>query len=462
MILTLATVLGLMGCGGKDADDSASAVVDTTRPWNGGLERSDAVWPERRGLVSLRSIIHLHSPWSHDACDGDGLPDGQVNQPCLDDLRYALCKDAIDVAFLTDHPSHAAEQDYDTMLLAQPGDTLVDEGQGPIGVRIDCEGGGSSLWLPGFEDDLMPVAINQHVPGDAEERDRLYNAGTEEGMTALLAAGATVLHAHTEGKDLDVLKQKQDWGLNGVELFNLHAMFGPDIREEDLGLDPFGWAEAATPFTSPDGTAEPDLLFLAVLQDQPPSLEKWDALLARGPMIGTAGTDAHQNTIPLDLRDGERGDSYRRMLRWFSNVILAEGTDPSQVEAGLAAGRLYVAFEALGTPVGFDFYLTDTSGAVHEMGSASGLGTLTLACPTLSADSPQGAEQPAVSAQIMKDGAVWAESCGDHQVTEPGVYRVHVDSVPHHLRPFLGEEPDVWMKPLPWVRSNAIRVSDGR
>ena len=26
-----------------------------------------------RGFVPLRSIIHLHSPYSHDACDGHGF-----------------------------------------------------------------------------------------------------------------------------------------------------------------------------------------------------------------------------------------------------------------------------------------------------------------------------------------------------------------------------------------------------
>ncbi len=30
----------------------------------------------------------------------------------------------------------------------------------------------------------------------------------------------------------------------------------------------------------------------------------------------TVGTDAHENSFPIMLRDGERGDSYRRLLRW--------------------------------------------------------------------------------------------------------------------------------------------------
>ena len=59
-------------------------------------------------------------------------------------------------------------------------------------------------------------------------------------------------------------------------------------------------------------------------------------------MIGTAGTDAHQNVLPILLRDGERGDSYRRMLRWFSNMVLVESGEPTPAtaQAALEAGRL--------------------------------------------------------------------------------------------------------------------------
>lgn len=57
-----------------------------------------------------------------------------------------------------------------------------------------------------------------------------------------------------------------------------------------------------------------------MLIEQAPSLQKLDGLLARGPIVAAAGTDAHENVLPTLLRDGERGDSDRRMLRWFSSV----------------------------------------------------------------------------------------------------------------------------------------------
>ena len=43
----------------------------------------------RRGLLPARGIIPLHSPYSHDACDGDPRDEftGAVDEDCLGDLR---------------------------------------------------------------------------------------------------------------------------------------------------------------------------------------------------------------------------------------------------------------------------------------------------------------------------------------------------------------------------------------
>ena len=434
------------------------APVDTdpaTLPWSGGLAPLAEETPEVRGRTPHRAIVHLHSPWSHDACDGEPLPDGSPDQGCLDDLRRGLCDTRIDAAFLTDHPAHAAEQPYEELFHARPEDTWVEVGGRKVALRVACDDGHEVLWLPGIEDELMPVALDRHVSDDATENDRLYNAADAEAVEADLAAGATVLVAHTEGRDPAALEGLQDLGLAGVEIFNLHASFAPDIRQDDLGLSPTSWMGDIAPFTSPEGTGEPDLFFLAVLQEQTPSVQKWDALLARGPMVAVAGTDAHQNVLPLDLRDGERGDSYRRMLRWFSNVLLVEGEGPEAVEAALAAGRSYVAFEVLGTPSGFDFHVGGT-----EMGGTGPGGTLTVTCPTLSARSPHNLDAPEITATVFKDGQVWQTGCGDFATDGPGVYRVRIDLVPHHLRDFLGDEPDSWIRAYPWIYSNAIRIDE--
>jgi hypothetical protein len=174
--------------------------------------------------------------------------------------------------------------------------------------------------------------------------------------------------------------------------------------------------------------------------------------------VGIAGTDAHQNVLPLVLRDGERVDSYRRALTWFSNHVLADSSDPADVRAALAAGRSYVAFEVLGVPDGFDFTLTDAGGDVYDMGREAPAGTLSVKCPGLAARFPHGLEEPEVSVTVFKDGVAWATGCGEHATDGPAAYRVQVDVVPWHLRPFLGEAPEPYLRASPWILSNAIRV----
>jgi len=464
----------LAACGAPD--DRATDTVATSGPvpWSKLRPALDTQVDTVRGLHPRRAIIHLHSPWSHDACDGDPQPDGIPDPLCLADLRTGLCTTGIDFAFLTDHPSMAAQAAWADLYLAQDGDVFYGQDGAETtdastarALRLACpdrDDGHTVLWMPGIEDELMPVALDHHAGTDATDNDRIYNGTDAEAVQADAAAGATVLVAHTEGRDVATLADLVSAGVQGVELFNLHAMFDPDIREEDLGLDRLGWLADIAPFTDDHGTAEPDLLYLAVHQEQAPSVAAWDALQAVGPVVGTAGTDAHENVMPIDLRDGERGDSYRRMMSWFSNVLLlgGEGTGAADAEAALAAGRLYVAFEVLGTPAGLDFSLTDEDGTTWEMGSTAPPGVLHVACPTLSIDSPQGEHAPEVFATVLRDGEPWREGCGDFDVDGPAVYRVRIDIVPWHLSDFLGEDPDPWMQRYPWVYTNPIRVATSR
>lgn len=444
----------LLACA-PDPDTGPRDTAPDTVPWSKGLPRlADELGPTR-AFSPARAIVHLHSPWSHDACDGG---EGAEDPACLADLREGLCETAVDAAFLTDHPAYAAYHPYEELMQLQDGDAWLSGEDGAVyGSRISCADGHEVHWFPGIEDELMPAGLDRHVSEDAGEADAIYNGYDAATVLAQQEAGGVVLTAHTEGRTLAELEALQDAGLQGTELFNLHAMFDPDKRSEDLGLDATGWITSMSPFVSAEDSAEPDLYFLAVFAEQTPSVERWDALMARGPMVGTAGTDAHQNVLPTELRDGERVDSYRRMLRWFSNILLVEGEDPGRYEQALRAGRLYVAFEALGTPDGFDLHL-EADGAVYEMGSDAPEGTLVVACPTLSASSPRGLEAPEITATVYKDGQPWQQGCGEFPTEGPGVYRVRVEIVPLHLRDFLGKDPDPWLIQYPWVYSNGIRV----
>ena len=438
-------------------DTSDSAVL--TVPWSGGLTPTVQEIPQLRGMTDRRGLIHLHSPYSHDACDGEGLIDGAPDEACLADLRAGLCTTAMDFAYLTDHPSHAAEQDFIDLLLIREDDTPVEQDGVVIAKRLHCDGDHSVLWMPGIEDELMPVGLESHAGQTSEERVSIYNSGTAEALAAERDAGALVFTAHTEGRDRKSLETLVDAGLTGVEIFNLHAMFDPGIRAKDLGLDSLGWLADIAPFTDAEGTAEPDLFFLAVLAEQTPSIEHWDALQRTAPVVGVAGTDAHQNVLPLLMRDGDRGDSYRRMMRWLSNHLLVTGDAPADYDEALAAGRAYVAFELMGTPTGLDFYF-EQDGTIFEMGSRpkSTGGTIHLACPDLSDSSPRGIAVPDIHPTIFRDGEVWKQDCGEFSVEEPGVYRVRIDITPWHLEEFLGEEPAPWLQIRPWIYTNTITI----
>ena len=451
----LAILACLVGCTGNE-DPVDTDVTEEVPAFSRLRPRlSDAVSPVR-DRIPARVITHLHSPWSHDACDGDGIVDGEVNAPCLDDLRRGLCDAGIDLALFSDHPDFASPQSFTD--LWHPGasvEPLMRDGT-PIGGMLACEDGTRTAWRPGIEDELMPLGLTEHVAGTPEERHATYNQYDTEALAAMQAAGANVYVAHTEQRDLADLQTLADAGLTGIEIFNAHAMFSPDIRSQHLGLDGLGWTNDIGPFTRVDGLAEPDLLFLGVLEIQRPSIEAFDDLLQQGPIVGIAGTDAHQNVLRLELRDGERLDSYRRALTWFSNYVYADPSDPLQVEQALARGESAVVFEVMGIPDGFDLYL-DGDG-ITEMGGTGTGGDLVVGCPVLSDASNQGPDTPEVFVSVLKDGALWQSDCGRFPTDGPGVYRVQVDMVPHHLAPYLGDEPETFMRPFPWVLSNAIRV----
>lgn len=454
MLLLLAACSGAPATGPDTAVDTAHHDV----PW--AKQRPALAVTSPGGRAWKRGIIHLHSHYSHDACDNTPEVDGVFREDCLADFRYGLCSTAMDFAFVTDHPSYAAEQPYQDLLLMR-GD---DEAVGGIANRMSCadsigDADHRVLLMPGIEDELMPVGLRRQVSEDPVEADRIYNDTDQEAFTEDMAAGAIVLQAHTEGQDLDTLLARQQMGLSGVELFNLHAMFDPNKREDDLGLDAYGYLDDLAPFITGGTLAEPDLAFLAVYQQQDVSLERWDALNAVAPTIGTGGTDAHENVLPNLASDGERFDSYRRMESWFSNILLVEdtagdGLDAGDYQSALAAARGFVAFESLGTPGAWDVHY----GALEMGGTAPTGDTLVVSCPTLAADSPWSGEAPDIRVSVFKDGAPWQEGCGEWPVQEAAVYRAVAYITPNHLAGFLDDQAATLIHEYPWLYSNALRI----
>jgi hypothetical protein len=292
----------------------------------------------------------------------------------------------------------------------------------------------------------------------------VYGADGAAPIEAVKGAGAVALVAHTEGWTPEQLVSLP---LDGFEMFNLHrnSLKNAGIAAE-LILNKVDKGDF-------DGLPEPDAFFTAFVLDDEVYEATWGTTLARGVRrVTTMGTDCHRNTFPQLLQDGERVDSYRRMMIGFSNHLLvrpkADGSfDDRDLKAALRAGRLYGAFDFLGTPDGFDFTAT-AGGAVHELGDEVSLAqgvTLTLVVPGVR-DLDPSAEPPVLRARLLKareggwdEVATAAEGTLRFTVREPGAYRAEVRMTPKHLRAFIGRRADFIKAERPWVYSNAIYVT---
>ena len=417
-----------------------------------------------RGFTTARGIVHLHSPYSHDACDG--MPrdaQGVPNEPCLEHLRAALCTARIDYAALTDHDDTMADEEFATLFNMRGSDQPVMSGSAQIASRMSCDNGHEVLISVGGENDLMPIMFDRHVTGTVDERHSILNGKSAAAIQAMRDAGALIWVAHTEQHPTDELRMVAP---NGIELYNLHANIDPKIRADFLGLDGYTAISSAVEFadTNP-GHPEPDLALLSFLSPNEPALTRWNELLAEGRHVAaTAGSDAHENALPVMLADGERGDSYRRVMRWFSNIVLvADPKDPVQIEAALAKGRLFAVFEIMGTPEGFDVFATGGG----ELGDTVTFNAthLLVKVPTVRGLDPT-LPAPEIKATVIRlttGGATTVASGNgpdlDVALPGPGAYRVEVSIVPRHLGPYLRDlGPGFAEQELPWIYTSAIYV----
>src|SRR4051812_10598208 len=138
---------------------------------------ASTVIPPLRGLRDARGILHLHSVYSHDACDGNGLPGGAPNTECLAHLRAAICTNHLDFAMLTDHPPHFAEHEFAEDLLLAPGDAPIMKNGAPVANLAACAGDATQkvLIMAGHEgNNMSPLGLERHVDGDIAARLAFY------------------------------------------------------------------------------------------------------------------------------------------------------------------------------------------------------------------------------------------------------------------------------------------------
>ncbi|MCE9576533.1 MAG: hypothetical protein K8W52_25510 [Deltaproteobacteria bacterium] len=460
LFVVLFVVLGA-SCGASDPP---------ARPvWDKGLP-SAAVMGAVRGLEPARGIIHLHSPYSHDACDGDprgasGL--GPVDEACLADLRQALCTDRIDFAALTDHDDSMADEDFASLFVMRDGDQAVTVDGHQVASRITCGDGHQVLVTVGGENEIMPIMLDGHVAGDIPTRHATYNGDDATAVAAMRAAGATIWIAHSEQRTTAHLAELAP---DGIELYNLHANLDPSIRETYLGLPAAGAITAVAEFAdTSDLELEPDLALISFLSASGPALDRWNELLAAGHhLAASAGTDAHENALPIVLADDERGDSYRRMMRWFANIALVtDAADPVAIEDAVRRGQSYVAFELFGTPVGFDAAMLGGAapgGPGALVPDASGL-HYDVTVPTIYRLDPS-LPAPEIRARILYISAAGVTELASGPgpiVTAPyagiGAYRAEITIRPRHLGPYLGHVgAAVADQELPWIYGNPTYV----
>lgn len=460
---TLLCILALAGCGSDDG--GGGAAVDNT-PWGPSVAFRTAATRRADGFLDRRGLIHIHSYYSHDACDDMPIKDGVRDEVCFDDLRRGICQTRHDFLMFTDHPSDFSRTEYPDTLLYRPerGDELVDGANGPTASWAACPDGERTLILAGAESAaVMPVGLEQHVADTVAGRDAIYGSASAAAAAVLQNNGGVVQLAHTENWTPEQLRDRD---INGFEMYNLHAnLLLPAATGKAFQL----LFRAAR---NDPGLAHPDLLLLYIISEDPAYLSRWGSTLASGVRrTTTMGTDAHRNTLRDILADGERVDSYRRLMLWFSNHLLVEAErdgswNDQHLKDALRAGRLYGAFEMLGYPVGFDFRAVIGKQTL-PMGSEVPLAQH----PVLEVDAPAvqnlraDREPPSLTVRILRaiDGGFEevATSSGDLSYTpqEPGAYRAEVRMLPLHLREDMSTDAaELLSRDYVWIYANAIYI----
>ncbi len=416
----------MVDLGGDAAATDADAMgADMGNPWG--------------AYIQSRGLIHMHSIYSHDACDGKGFINGKPNLTCLKQLRTALCKSKFDFTFLTDHPSNMKSytMKQDMLYDATAGDKLWLYNGAPIANLMACPGGHSLLVSVGYESKhMMPLGLHK-LPTNSKHYDGVSDNTPVATIQALVKAlqgyGAVVAMVHSEEKDISA-KTISAGGFGVMEWYNIHANFseliGSDILKFDLqNLGKLGAIVqklvAISPFLSSGvGAPHPDLIYLAFLDVVPKAgFTKWRETLKTKLVTGILGSDIHQNVaidasvctgvlkplcmgafalvettlgikIPavvknllasggsIQLGDGDRVDSFLRLARWLENrILVSKKGDQLQLQDALRKGRVYGLFSVFGDPLGFSFSGTTASGNLALGDKAKGPVTLKVTLP---------------------------------------------------------------------------------
>jgi hypothetical protein len=500
----LASLILLAGCSqisapasSTEGPDASTATPDT----DGGATQT--------GLTEIRAVYHVHSVYSHDACDGEGIVDGEVEWECWRQLREAVCASRLDFVALADHPDYMRDYNFEHLLLhdSEAGDELFVAGDQPYANRIACEDGHRVLVNVGYErKHTMPIGLHRHVAPELYSGIGDGIVGAKGLLDGLREAGAVTAMAHSEEDDISA-QYIVDSGIEAMEWYNPHGNF--QHFTDSLGDNPLDALDALgnlESFLDEDSGTHPDLSFLILLQNWPEEgFRKWREVNQSRGVVGLFGNDVHQNTRLTDvcsggnellcqslataypntltkllngghiiLNDNDRFDSYLRAFRWLQNRTLVEDKSPAAVADALRRGRNYGLFAVFGEPEGFSFAAV-SGDSVATMGSTVSPGA------TLYIDAPQAPTPTLGGAPFDELDAKRAElrlilvhtsSTGSETVREvsslgesatfdaivPGAYHVEVWLKPYHLESALGPESALADREYLWVITNPIRI----
>ncbi len=502
-----------LDAGAKLPDSGVVTLPDAGAP----LDAGD---PLASPFLQARGVMHVHSVFSHDACDNDPMPGGVRNQPCWSDLRAAVCLVKLDFVGLTDHPAHMKEHPMADELLydGSKGDQLIFENGVVAANRLRCDDGRTVLITEGFEaEHTLPIGFSSQPATDAEYGDLLdaRPIGDVQAMVAQLKGhGAVISSAHSEETNVSAATLVAS-GVDAMEWYNPHGNFKTIFGDQTgtsigLGaLDALSLLGKMSPFmTGASSGAHPDLVLLVLLPHWPQAgFDKWREVQRSRTVTGMLGSDVHQNvsikplctgslTVPCQLAaagspdkqkalallisgglivmaDERRLDAYERIFRWVENRMLVTEYTTTGIKDALRAGRSYGLFSVFGDPLGFRFAGQQGS-TLLEMGArAAGPVTLTVRAPVgagqltgapiSAADSTKAQVRVSLYLTTSHETKLVQESAllggtFTFTATEPGAYHVEVWTKPKHLASALGSQAGLADTEYLWLITTPIRV----
>jgi hypothetical protein len=352
-------------------------------------------------LHDLACVVHLHSDYS----------DGTATIP---ELMEAARTAGRDVVLLTDHDTLGAKDDghegwHGSALLA-------------VGVEITPRAG-----------HFLAFGLDKKIKHKGMSEAEITAAVAEAGGFGFVAHpwskgariheryGRVVKRGLPHGwTDLDV------GAIAGIELWSLTT----DASEEWRGP-----MDAIRYMRDPEGQLD---------GPRPEDIVAWDRMCQDRRCVAIGGLDAHQHGIRVRGRlwSPMRNERYFAILSTY--VSLTEpprGGDDGADDVGLVydalrEGRCYIAVDAIAPGRGFRFWGERADGTQAMMGEEHPAAPFTLRAST-----PSDARM-----ELLKDGKPIAQVTGstlDHEVSEPGVYRI--------------EAHRDWRKrERPWIYSNPI------